>query len=195
MAFGGAAMASPMGRQALGAPNALLVAVNLRLGAWVPNPRFPTWFADPPTAPRVHLGYLAKELFGRYRPDRDPLVYVTDGGHRENLGLVELLRQRPDVVLCLDASGDRRGTFQALHEAIELSRVELDIDVVIDLSALRPTNAMPPDCVALGTIRYPDGSSGTLVYGTIDQYPAAADHLQLVALGHHVADRMVAVSP
>jgi hypothetical protein len=194
-ALSGAAMVSPMGRQALGATNALLVAVNLRLGAWVPNPRFPTWFADPATAPRVHLGYLANALFGRYRPDRDPFVYVADGGHRDNLGLVELLRERPDVVYCLDASGDRRGTFQTLHEAIELSRMELDIDVVIDLSALEPTNTMPPDCAALGTIGYPDGSSGTFVYGTIGQYPDDADHLQLVALGHHVADRMVAVSP
>jgi hypothetical protein len=73
--------------------------------------------------------------------------------------------------------------------------VELAIDVVIELSALRPTTAMPPDCAVRGIIRYPDGSSGTLVYGTIDEYPAHIDHPQLVALGHHVADRMMAVSP
>ncbi|TPW11700.1 MAG: hypothetical protein FD127_3082 [Acidimicrobiaceae bacterium] len=218
MALSGAAFASAMGRQALGTTNALLVALNLRLGAWVPNPRFPNWFADRAMAPRVHLGYLAKELFGRYRPDRDAFVYIADGGHRENLGLVELLRERPDVVFCLDASGDRPDSFQTLHEAIELAIVELGVDVDIDLSRLRRSGTMPIDSVATGTIRYSDGTTAVLVYGksqlseaagqgllqygalddrfpdysTIDQYLTEIEHLQLVALGHHIGERMVA---
>ncbi len=170
MALSGAAFASAMGRQALGTTNALLVALDLRLGAWVPNPRFAHWFADPATAPRVHLGYLMKELFNRYHPDRDAFVYVADGGHRENLGLVELLRERPDVAFCVDASGDRPHSFRTLAEAIELARVELGVDIDIDLSSMAPQDraVLPLACVAEGTIEYPaslGGGTGRLVYG------------------------------
>lgn len=226
MALSGAAFASAMGRQALGSTDMLLVALNLRLGAWVPNPRFVHWFADPVTSPRVHLGYLAKELLGRYRPERDAFVYVADGGHRENLGLVELLRERPATVMCVDASGDPPGTFQSLHDAIALATVELGVAIDVDLGALRPPTsgpgitALPADCVAEGLITYPasmGGGTARLLYGhhhlceatppallqfaaahppfpaypTVDQFLTDDEHLQLVALGEHVAGRMV----
>jgi hypothetical protein len=235
MALSSIAFSSAMGRQALATTNAALVALNLRLGAWVPNPRFVHWFADPATAPRVHLGYLAKELFGRYHPDRDAFVYVADGGHRENLGLVELLRERPDVVCCFDASGDGAGddgagtdmhdAFRSLDEAIELALIELGIDIDIDLSRLRRGGlqrgaSMPLDCAAEGVVRYPDemgGGTGRLLYGrsqlseasppallqygavddgfpdhsTADQFLSEIEFDQLVALGGHVADRIV----
>jgi hypothetical protein len=222
MALSGAAFASAMGRQALGSTNSLLVALDLRLGAWVPNPRFAHWFDDPATSPRVHLGYLGKELLGRYHPDRDAFVYVADGGHRENLGLVELLRERPDVVFCIDASGDRPGSFRTLAEAVELARVELGVDIDVGLDDLRIAEGatMPLDCAAEGTIGYPasmGGGTARLLYGrsqlseasltgllqfgavddrfpdysTLDQFLDEREHLQLVALGHHVAERMV----
>ncbi|MCB1001899.1 MAG: hypothetical protein KDB40_21585 [Acidimicrobiales bacterium] len=222
MALSGAAFASAMGRQALGTTNSLLVALDLRLGTWVPNPRFAHWFADPHTSPRVHLGYLLKELFNRYDPERDAFVYVADGGHRENLGLVELLRERPDVVFCVDASGDRPQSFRTLAEAIELARVELgvDVDVTLDLLRVATGATVPLDCAAEGIVRYPEsmgGGTGRLIYGkaqlseaampellqygavdarfpdysTLDQFLTEAEHLQLVALGHHLAERMV----
>lgn len=224
MALSGAAFASAMGRQALGTTQALLVALNLRLGCWVPNPRFAHWFADPASSPRVHLGYLVKELFNRYHPDRDPFVYVADGGHRENLGLVELLRERPDVVFCVDASGDRPQSFQTLRDAIELARVELGVDVDVDLVTLRlqQETGVPLDCAVEGTITYPADADGVqrtarLLYGrsqlseaagpslvqygatddrfpdysTLDQYLTETEHLQLVAIGEHLAERMV----
>ena len=228
MALSGAAFASAMGRQALGSTDMLLVALNLRLGAWVPNPRYAHWFADPLTSPRVHLGYLAKELTGRYRPDRDAFVYVADGGHRENLGLVELLRERPSVVFCVDSSGDPPGSFQSLSDAIALAAVELGVTIDIDLTALRPpaaapgvaSAALPDDCVAEGVVTYPaalGGGTARLFYGhhqlceatpptllqfaaahppfpgypTVDQFLTDDEHVHLVALGEHVAGRMV----
>lgn len=222
MALSGAAFASAMGRQALGTTNSLLVALNLRLGAWVPNPRFVHWFAESHTAPRVHLGYFLKELFNRYDPARDAFVYVADGGHRENLGLVELLRQRPDVAFCVDASGDAPQSFQTLAEAIELARVELGVDIDVPLDGLRTAAGatVPIDCAVEGVVRYPaemGGGTGRLLYGrsqlseaalpellqfgaidarfpdysTLDQFLTETEHLQLVALGHHVAERMV----
>jgi hypothetical protein len=219
MALTGAAFASAMGRQALGSTNALLAAVNVRLGAWVPNPRHADWFVDG-AQPRVHLGYLAKEILGRYHPDRDPFVYVADGGHRENLGLVEMLRMRPSSVLVVDASGDSPGAFTTLGEAMQLAVLELDVRIEIDLDPLRSiAPALPTDCTAEGVIRYPDsmgGGTGRLLYGrnqlsqlaplallqfaaadpiypnysTGDQYLTDAQFATLVGLGHHVGTRL-----
>lgn len=220
MSLGDVAFGSAVGRRAWESGDSLLAVTNLRLGAWVPNPRFAHWFNDPATAPRVHLGYLVKELFGRYRPDRDAFVYVTDGSRREALGLVELLRQRPDVVCCLDAAGDPPGSFRTLSDAVELALVELGVDVDIDLARLRSTAGFPLDCAAEGLITYPDalgGGTGRLLYGRCqlsetaapsllqhgardDRFPdlAAAgsflpslEYDQLVALGEHVGERIV----
>lgn len=220
IALSGAAFASAMGRQALGTTNSLLVALNLRLGGWVPNPRYSSWFADRNTSPRVHLGYFVKELFGRYQPHRDPFVYVADGGHRENLGLVELLRERPDVAISVDASGDAPDSFQTLKEAIELAEIELDVRIDIDLERVRRRDGqLPLDCVAKGSIVYPltmGAGVGTLIYGryqvsdaasasllqyaaadtrfpnypTSDQFLDENEHRQLVALGEHVGARI-----
>jgi hypothetical protein len=181
VAITGAAFASAMGRQSLGTTQALLVAFNVRLGGWVPNPRFAGAFSDRNRSPRVSLGYLLKELLSRHDPTVDPFVYVADGGHRENLGLVELLREHPKGVLVVDASGDTPGRFTTLRQAIQLAETELGVTIDIDLDELRRTsiglprpdagldsdepNLLPATCATTGTIRYPDATRGVLVYG------------------------------
>ena len=44
-----------------------------------------------------------KELLGNMT-DRDPFVYLSDGGHFDNLGAYELFRRRCHVVIISDAS-------------------------------------------------------------------------------------------
>jgi hypothetical protein len=217
MALTVAAFASAMGRQSFGSTNSLLAAVNFRLGMWVPNPRHADWFVDPNTSPRVHLGYFAKELLNRYDPQRDAFVYVADGGHRENLGLVEQLRERPLETIVLDASGDTPGTFTTLKQAIELAGIELGIEVDIDLTSVEPRpDDDAPDCVAVGIATHADGyvtqvfyakaqiSDTTPLalrqyaaahppypnYSTGDQFLTEAEFDALVALGEHLADRI-----
>jgi hypothetical protein len=174
-----------MGRQSLGTTNALLVAFNLRLGCWVPNPGCQDAFSDRDAQPRVGIGYLVKELFGRYFPDRDPFVYVADGGHRENLGLVELLRNQPSHVFVVDASGDTTGLFTTLHEAIELAEVELGIRIDIDLTSVRAPlddpRALPADCAAAGTIVYADGTTAPIFYGRYQVYERSSPELRRFA--------------
>jgi hypothetical protein len=64
--------------------------------------------------PRPRLGYLLKELFGLHDPN-DLYIYVTDAGHWENTGLVELIRDRNiDEVVCLDADEQSR---EKAHQA------------------------------------------------------------------------------
>ncbi|MDQ3953287.1 MAG: hypothetical protein M3279_10060 [Actinomycetota bacterium] len=173
VAMSGAAFTSAMGRQSLGTTNALLAALNARLGVWMPNPRYAGGAAPAPLK-RPRLGYLLKELLGIYDPD-DPYVYVTDGGHWENLGLVELVRRRARWIFCVDASGDRPDSFATLEEAIVMARAECGAEIEIATDALRrgPDGRLPKTAVRTGVVRYhtcggagPDECpTGLLFYG------------------------------
>jgi hypothetical protein len=143
-AMSGAAFNSVMGRQSRGSTDSLLAVLNLRLGVWLPNQRFET---EPGRSfPRAGLRYLFHEVFGILDVE-DPFVHVSDGGHWENLGLVEALRDRHRHVILVDASGGRVAPsssdpnapgFGGLYEAIDLARIELQVEVRIDVSDLRP---------------------------------------------------------
>jgi hypothetical protein len=170
-AMSGAAFTSAMGRHSLGTTNALLAALNVRLGLWMPNPKS---MLDPDSRPgvkRPRLSYLVKEILGHYDIDNDPYVYVTDGGHWENLGLVELIRRRCPVIFCIDASGDPIGSFTTLGEAIQLASLECNAEIEILFDDLRPDEAtgLSKSNVVQGTIDYPTvaghaGFTGTLFY-------------------------------
>ena len=64
--------------------------------------------------PKARLSYLVKEFCGIHDPS-DPYVYVSDGGHWENTGLVELLRTQrsgdrmPREVIAIDADPGNPG--------------------------------------------------------------------------------------
>jgi hypothetical protein len=162
VAISGAAVAPSLGRLDMKSTNALLAAFNARLGVWVPNP---THSSERSTTPR--LVNMFKEILGMYGED-DPNVYATDGGHWENLGLVELIRRRCRTIICIDASGDQPGTYQALQDAIDLA--DLECEVTIDLSnsldgALKSVDgARPMRNYGRGTITYADGQKGHLIY-------------------------------
>jgi hypothetical protein len=171
VAMSGAAVSPTMGKLTYRPLTFLLALANIRLGVWVPNPRYVN---DPKTAmagrlqrPRPH--YLWKELFGRNRLE-DRFLYVTDGGHYENLGLVELLRRGCRTIYCFDAGGGT--TSKALGDAIALARAELDVVIEMDpmASLLAEGTSVPPRSkavCAIGTIQYPDlpkDECGTLYY-------------------------------
>ncbi|MDP1821082.1 MAG: hypothetical protein Q8K58_14480 [Acidimicrobiales bacterium] len=152
----GAAFASAMGRLSKGSTNALLAALNVDLGIWLPNPRLVQ--RSGAQFPKVRLAYLFKEILGVYDP-ADRYVFVADGGHWENLGLVELLRKRCSTIVCIDASGDDAAAFTTLRQAVELASLELpDTVASIDLTgleAISPTNgAMPGGIVAKLNVTY-----------------------------------------
>lgn len=134
VAMSGAAISPSMGKMTPRPLTFLMALANLRLGVWVPNPR---WVAetdeDVPLQrryARARAYYLFKELLGRNRVDARYL-YVTDGGHYENLGLVELLRRGCTEIYCLDASGvgGDGAEFKTLGDAIALARSELNVEI------------------------------------------------------------------
>lgn len=174
VAISGAAIAPSMGKMTRRPLTFLLALANVRLGVWVPNPRWVLSLASRDERARESAvrrygrprpSYLIRELIGRSRVD-SRYLFVTDGGHYENLGLVELLRRGCTEIYCFDASAD--GKFTVLGDAIALARSELDVEIVINPSKLAPPPAAPApanapwesdmaeDNVAQGKIIYRD---------------------------------------
>jgi hypothetical protein len=160
VAISGAAFASAMGRHAA-AFQTLLALSNVRLGTWLPNPAYlsqlssqhPDWRL--PTLPRIRrLTYLAREVFGRYSHEQR-LLLVTDGGHYDNLGLVEILRHKCRTVFCIDASGDTPPFPQTLYEAITLAYEELGIRIELsdEEYKLHPGTAVMADDDPLSSMK------------------------------------------
>jgi hypothetical protein len=174
----GAAISPSMGKLTKRPLTFLMALANVRLGVWVPNPRRIGQFEQSKRRRRYFARprpwYLLCELLGRNRIGARYL-YVTDGGHYENLGLVELLRRGCTEIYCLDASGVGRGKaeFNELGEAIALARSELGVEIEFpdedpeDLKPGKETQRAKKDVVR-GTIAYrlADGSKveGRLVY-------------------------------
>ena len=191
IATSGAAFASAMGRMSKGSTNALDGGDQHRSRDLAAEPRVVT---DPNTRfPRVRLGYLLKEILGWYDP-ADRYVFVADGGHWENLGLVELLRRRCRTILCLDASGDTVGAFTTLRQAVELAGLELpDVVVDIDLTGLDTISpgsaALPGGLVASLTVTYRGPGEETFT-GTIHYAKAqVASSLDITLRRYAKADR------
>jgi hypothetical protein len=137
VAMSGAAISPSMGKLTRRPYTLLLALANVRLGVWVPNPR---WVATSPKGSlafgRARPLYLFREMLGRNRIGARYL-YVTDGGHYENLGLVELLRRGCTQIYCFDASGGEG--FEVLGDAIALARSELGVEI----GAIQPKPLFP----------------------------------------------------
>jgi len=107
-----------------------------------------------------NLRLLLVEALGRTSLSNHWL-YVTDGGHYDNLGLVEALRRRPHEVFVFDASGDRAGTWAALGEAVGLARAELGVTITIEPSEMVGTTGETLTPYVLGSYRYRDEEADT----------------------------------
>jgi hypothetical protein len=86
------------------------------------------------------LGLLWAEAVGRLSY-RATWMYVTDGGHYDNLGLVEALRRGASHVVVLDASGDKADTWFTLGGAIALARADAGVEIELDPTTMRPSGS------------------------------------------------------
>jgi hypothetical protein len=139
---------------------------------WLPNPAKAEAFEQPRAKqpfrapyPFVRPHYLLNEMLNRHHVDND-FLYVTDGAHFENLGLVELLRRGCTEIYCFDASGGEVGDFTTLGQAIALAESDLRIEIRIEpRKMLSDDGAKFVTDHILGTIHYPNSDVvGVLVY-------------------------------
>jgi hypothetical protein len=117
------------------------------------------------------LGLLCAEAAGRLSY-RSTWMYVTDGGHYDNLGLVEALRRGASNIVVLDASGDKADTWSTLGGAIALARTDAGVEIELDPTTMvrGGRNLAPGQVVrpwAHGRFRRPEPVSGLPQQGHI----------------------------
>ena len=125
MAASGAAAAPNMGYHSKPSVAALMTIFNIRLGWWTGNPRSKCWNQYAPG-----IGYYLSELAGRTTAS-DDYVYLSDGGHFENLGIYELVRRRVRFIISSDADADLHFGFENLGNAVERCRRDFGVDIEI----------------------------------------------------------------
>jgi hypothetical protein len=157
MAISGAAVSPNMGYNSSPIITFLLTLFNVRLGWWLGNPRR-GGFAN--EGPRFAALPLVSELFGLTN-DKRKYVYLSDGGHFENLGLYEMVRRRCHLIIVSDAGEDKDLAFGDLSNAVRKIRIDLGISIEFeDLKCLRLRNPDRTDpskggpCYTIGRIRY-----------------------------------------
>jgi hypothetical protein len=192
VAISGAAVSPNWGYHTNPATAFLLTVFNVRLGWWLRNPRTLTEDGKrlqiasddalrkdgklelmmemdkyPKASPHFSLLALIQELLGQAN-DTSDYVYLTDGGHFDNMGLYELVRRRCRYIVICDAEQDGDLQFGGIGMAIRKCRIDFGVEITLDLRPLAhigDTQLSSTHCVS-GSIRYPEDPEhlGTVVY-------------------------------
>ncbi|WOJ90395.1 patatin-like phospholipase family protein [Methylocapsa polymorpha] len=182
MAISGAAVSSNMGALTIKPLAFTLAYLNIRLGYWLRNPyifhQSPGLLSRLFDAPSL---LLFREMFGLIT-EKSPTVYLTDGGHLENLGVYSLMKRRCKVIIAIDAEADPTMSFGALLTLERYARIDLGATIELPWQAIRDRalsanaafakaaadgSAVPcetgPHCAA-GEIQYGPREKGVLLY-------------------------------
>ncbi len=135
MAISGAAASPNMGYFTSPATGLFMTLFDVRLGWWMGNSRFPQAWQS--VGPALGLGYLLSELGGQSDENRS-YVYLSDGGHFENLAVYELINRHCKVIVACDADCDGQYDFENLLGLIEKARTDFGARIDIDFSKIRP---------------------------------------------------------
>ncbi|HTI44848.1 MAG TPA: hypothetical protein VL462_00620 [Candidatus Nitrosotalea sp.] len=135
MAISGAAASPNMGYHSSPLITLIMTLLNVRLGWWLGNPVREKADLD---GPHSAIKWIAYEAFGLTTDDKD-FVYLSDGGHFENLGLYEMVRRRCRYIIVSDGGCDPNCALEDLGNAVR--KIEIDLGVRItfqDLQKLKP---------------------------------------------------------
>ena len=165
MAISGAAASPNMGYHTSPATAFFMALFDVRLGWWMGNPRNEKKWAT--TGPALGFGYLFSELFAQSDQKKN-YVYLSDGGHFENLAVYELIRRRCRLIVAGDGDADGAYEFSDLLSLIEKARTDFGARIEIDFASIRPANGSRecPKNFAVGKIYYDPSNRedvGTLI--------------------------------
>jgi hypothetical protein len=150
----------------------LMTLFDVRLGWWLPNPRYDNdQLSGNRTegGPQWSLLYLLKELLAS-TTDESKYVYLSDGGHFENLAVYELVRRRCKYIIASDADADAGMTFGDLGNAIRKCRSDFGVEITIDPTPIQlPFGGFARAHGVVGEVRYPntateEGFVGEILY-------------------------------
>ena len=185
IAISGAAVSANMGSSTVRLLSPTLALLNLRLGYWLRNPRslaekvdqrlLGGWRRKMITRLKSKF-HLMAEMLNMLREDSDE-IYLTDGGHLENLGIYELLKRGCALIVAVDAESDPAMAFDSFQRLQRYARIDLGVRIdlpwegiadtvkAVDKALLDgPQLRSPGPHVAVGRITYADGVEGILIY-------------------------------
>ena len=180
MAISGAAASSNVGANSVGPLSFSLSLLNIRLGYWMRNPcRLADLEGWRRAVANIGPVYFALEAFSRLK-EKTLNVYLTDGGHIDNLGLYELLKRRCKVILVVDGEADQGMSFASFIRLQRYARIDLGVRIHLPWQEIsRVTKGITPaaprgaakslaECcgphVAIGRVEYDKDDTGVLVY-------------------------------
>lgn len=149
----------------------LMTLFNVRLGAWLPNPAVARRDDLKLAKPANSVLALLSELGGRSTDVRQA-IYLSDGGHFDNLGVYEMLRRRCARIVVIDAGQDEKCTFFDLGNVIRKAEVDGLAKVQMGEMRIRSRSTIEREGkragamgYARGTITYPGArDAATLIY-------------------------------
>ncbi|MGJ5813229.1 patatin-like phospholipase family protein [Paludibaculum fermentans] len=166
MTISGAAASPNMGYHTSSLVAFTMMLFNARLGAWLGNPGTPgddTW---PRKGPRFAVSPMMSEALSR-TDENGPYVYLSDGGHFENLALYEMIRRRCSPIVVLDSGCDPHYTYEDLGNALRKIRIDMKIPIEFPDSQFAPLIEKERRC-AVAAIRYScvdaGARDGVLIY-------------------------------
>ncbi|MFL6930917.1 MAG: hypothetical protein ACJ8FK_13480 [Xanthobacteraceae bacterium] len=175
LAISGAAASPNMGYNSSPMVTLLLALFNVRLGWWLGNPGPPGDRSYDREGPFIAILPFIFEMFGQ-TTDCRKYVYLSDGGHFENLGLYEMVRRRCRCIVVSDAGCDPNYGFEDLGNAVR--KIAIDLGVYISFGELRALKARAKENIviegayyAIGVIDYqtapernPNAENGYILY-------------------------------
>jgi len=166
MAISGAAVSPNMGYNSSPIVTFLLTLFNVRLGWWFGNPKNKHTYLN--EGPRFAIKPLLSEALGM-TTDRAPYVYLSDGGHFENLGLYEMVRRRSHLIILSDAGHDPECSLADLANATRKIYIDFGIPISFpELNSLRKRN----DCWRMPEDGGPGFTIGIIDYAAVDKEAA-----------------------
>lgn len=130
IAVSGAAVSSNMGYHSSRFVSMLLAFFNIRLGYWAQNP-------NAAQSRPIGMLLLCREFASRIDA-KSRHVYLSDGGHFENLGLYEMIRRRCKRILVVDAGHDPDYRYEDLENAIRKIRTDFGVQIIPETAQLTP---------------------------------------------------------
>lgn len=168
MAVSGAAASPNWGYHTNPAMAFIMTMFNVRLGRWFGNPITKDKWKN--QSPRFSWLYLIWELFAQTKHDSN-YVYLSDGGHFENLGIYELVRRRCRLIVAIDAGQDSKFTFEDLGNAIRKCYTDFGVRIKVPYMeedvGLNPSTKMSNKHFTIGEILYKDRYGETVENGIL----------------------------
>lgn len=178
VAISGAAASSNMGYYTTSPVLSMVLTLfNVRLGWWLGNPGPAGVNTFRRGSPKWSVSPVLAEAFG-LTDDTNKYVYLSDGGHFENLALYEMVLRRCKIIVVSDAGADENYELNDLGNAIRKIRIDLGIPIEfvdipiwsnsLDSAQRTEEHARRGSYWSIGQIRYscvdPGATDGVLIH-------------------------------